>query len=83
MSLRNAHNRKCRSCIYDCKASGSWKAQITLCSVWRCPLWVKRPTTKSIPDSVLKYYGIAPGGLEEELASLEEKAQKHAFSEVT
>jgi len=61
MSLRKAINAKCSDCIYDVHAAGTKLQQVTLCSVFDCPLWSVRPTTKApIPDGVLKYYGIEP-----------------------
>jgi len=60
MSLRKAINGKCRDCIYDDLAAGTWRQQVTLCSSPDCPLYRVRPQTKArIPESVLVYYGIA------------------------
>lgn len=57
-SLRSAVNETCKSCSYDSSARGTWRQQITLCSVKSCPLWPHRPITSSgIPASVLEYYG--------------------------
>ena len=59
MSLRKAINDKCKSCIHDDLAAGTWRQQVTLCSCPDCPLWDFRPKTPSaIPDSVLDYYGV-------------------------
>lgn len=70
MSLRKAIDNKCRSCIYDHLAAGTWRQQITLCTVTVCPLWPYRPQTKStIPDSVLRYYGIDPGDFQHQAAT--------------
>ncbi len=67
MSLRKAVNEKCKSCIYDEMAKGTWRQQVTLCSVWSCPLFDARPTTDRIPESVLNYYGItSPESLDQE-----------------
>lgn len=67
MSLRNAINEYCKSCIYDEMAMGTWKQQVTLCLVGNCKLFDVRPTTDRIPASVLKYYGvISPEALNEE-----------------
>ena len=56
-SLRKCINKHCRCCIYDRAAAGTWKQQVTLCSVTGCPLYPVRPVTESaIPDSVLDYY---------------------------
>ncbi len=58
-SLRKCLNDNCRSCIYDPKAAGTWRQQVTLCTVRGCALYPVRPVTKApIPDSVLKYYGV-------------------------
>ena len=59
LSLRNCVNEKCKSCIYDPKASGTWRQQVTLCSVTSCPLYLRRPVSKApIPESVLDYYSV-------------------------
>lgn len=57
--LRKCINDHCKNCIYDPLAMGTWKQQVTLCSVKECSLYPVRPTTKApIPESVLDYYGI-------------------------
>lgn len=59
MSLRKAVNGKCRDCIHDELAAGTWLQQVTLCPAEDCPLYGVRPQSKSrIPDNVLSYYGI-------------------------
>jgi len=59
MSLRKAVNGKCRDCIHDELAAGTWLQQVALCPDDACPLYGVRPKTKSrIPESVLVYYGI-------------------------
>lgn len=56
-SLRKHINAFCKGCIYDCAAAGTWRQQVTLCSVTSCELYDARPVTKSpIPESVLDYY---------------------------
>ena len=58
-SLRKCVDDKCKMCIYDPKAAGTWRQQVTLCSVTICPLYPVRPVTKSpIPIRVLKYYSV-------------------------
>ena len=56
--LRKAINAHCRSCSYDSSAKGSWRAQVTLCPILGCELYDVRPTTDTIADSVLEYYGV-------------------------
>lgn len=59
MSLRQAINAKCKDCTYDPVAPGTWRQQVTLCSVTVCPLWPVRPKTDAhIPESVLRFYGV-------------------------
>lgn len=59
---QKAINRMCKSCIYDPSARGTWRQQVTLCSVTACPLYAHRPqSTVKISDDILEYYGIAPG----------------------
>ena len=59
MSLRKAINEHCKSCIYDDVAPGTWKQQITLCSVTCCSLFDVRPVSRGqIPESVLSFYGV-------------------------
>ena len=46
-SLRGAINAKCRDCIYDQKASGTWRMQVEACTVTGCPLYPVRPVSTS------------------------------------
>ena len=59
-SLRNAIDAHCRDCTYDSGAAGTWRQQVTLCSVKdNCALYPVRPVTKApIPESVLDYYQV-------------------------
>ena len=58
-SLRKRINQHCKSCIYDPYAPGTWRQQVTLCSVKSCAFYDVRPrTTSAIPKSVLSYYGV-------------------------
>lgn len=38
---------KCRDCIYDELERGTWREQVTGCTVRSCPLWEVRPTSTS------------------------------------
>ena len=49
MSLRNAVNAKCRECIHDPAAPGTWREQVAQCSVIRCGLWSVRPAPSGGP----------------------------------
>jgi len=57
MSLRKAINEKCKDCIYDPLAGGTWLKQVELCTCSDCPLYPVRPTPRqgsSEPDSKLR-----------------------------
>jgi hypothetical protein len=41
--LRARINAHCVSCVYDEKIPGSWKRQVTECTVTSCPIWDIRP----------------------------------------
>lgn len=59
VSLRTAIDDNCRTCIFDSAAAGTWRQQVTLCSVTSCSIYPVRPVTKSaIPESVLNYYSV-------------------------
>ena len=56
--LREKIDQHCKKCIYDSSAAGSWRQQVTLCSVKTCEFHDVRPKTSyPIPNSVLTYYG--------------------------
>jgi len=58
-SMREAINAKCKWCIYDDKAEGTWRKQVELCTCTDCPLHTYRPVTTS--KSLQK--GPMPAGL--------------------
>ena len=59
-SLRKRINQNCKDCIYDRHAPGTWRKQVTLCSVKSCAFYDVRPkTTSAIPKSVLEYYQVS------------------------
>lgn len=41
---------KCRECIHDDLAAGTWRQQVTACPVTDCALWTFRPLAGGIPD---------------------------------
>ncbi len=58
-SLRKCIDENCKTCIFDPKAAGTWRQQVTLCSVTNCALYPVRPASNArIPKSVLKYFGV-------------------------
>ena len=58
-SLRKGIDLHCKNCVYDHLAVGTWRQQVTLCSVKSCALYDVRPkSTRPIPESVLSYYGV-------------------------
>lgn len=71
MSLRAAINRKCTECIYDPGSPGTKAQQIAVCTSRSCPLFGVRPkTAKVITASLLGYWGLSPGDLDEYAQSL-------------
>ena len=51
MSLRNAINQMCKSCIYDPEVEGGWIQQVSLCNLSACPLWEHRPKPRTSSQS--------------------------------
>ena len=49
---------KCKDCIYDPLAGGTWLKQVENCNVYYCPLWVVRPITRQSRLDGLKAYEI-------------------------
>jgi hypothetical protein len=43
---------KCRDCLYDDKASGTWRQQVSACNLTDCPLWRVRPLAGGVPDCI-------------------------------
>ncbi len=71
-SLRKRIDLIFRSCIYDEKAPGNWRQQVTACECDYCPLWAVRPVSKGKPTSreggVLPDCGTQKGVLSEQVA---------------
>lgn len=58
-SLRKAIDENCKECIYDPLAGGSWRKQVTLCTVNKCPLYPVRPlaeNAKCLLDGVRRHH---------------------------
>jgi len=49
MSLRRAIDSKCRDCIHDKAAPGTWREQVAQCPCLKCPLWPFRPAPSGGP----------------------------------
>lgn len=49
-SLRTAIDQNCKQCIYDKACPGTWRQQVSLCTVIKCPIWDVRamPTSASL-----------------------------------
>ena len=59
MSLRKPVDEKCKDCIYDPTAPGTWRQQVALCSANSCPLWrVRAKPASPMPESTLRWYGV-------------------------
>lgn len=46
-SLRSLVDAKCRECIYDPCAPGTWREQVARCGGVNCPLYSARPAPRS------------------------------------
>ena len=46
-SHRAAIDAKCRSCVYDPDAPGTWRAQVADCAGVSCPLYAVRPLPRA------------------------------------
>jgi hypothetical protein len=47
MSRTAAINAKCKDCIHDSCAPGTWRQQVEACAIRSCPLWDFRPKSHS------------------------------------
>lgn len=47
MSFRKAINTKCRDCIYDTLAEGTWLEQVFQCTMKDCGLYAYRPIPRA------------------------------------
>lgn len=48
MGMRKAIDEKCKDCIYDPLAGGTWRQQTQACNSMGCPLWPYRPLTRGM-----------------------------------
>lgn len=53
-SFRKAVNAKCKDCIYDSCAKGTWREQVQMCTAIDCPLWEVRPQIKTLSEKQAK-----------------------------
>ena len=62
-SLRKAIDSHCKQCIYDNLCPGTWRQQVTLCTVFKCPLWEVRPraATQLLPDAGIGHEMVEKG----------------------
>ena len=50
MTRAQAIAAKCRECIHDPNASGTWREQVATCGCTDCPLWRYRALPRHAPD---------------------------------
>jgi hypothetical protein len=50
-SLKKCIEEKCKDCIYDPLAGGTWREQVESCRSTKCPLWAVRPITVATLNS--------------------------------
>lgn len=54
-SLRDAIDAKCKDCIYDSNADGTWRDQVEACTSGNCPLYDVRPKSwQTVRNEALK-----------------------------
>ena len=59
MSLRKPVDEKCKDCIYDSAVPGTWRQQVSLCTIKTCSFWgIRAKPTSPIPESTLRWYGV-------------------------
>lgn len=49
MTRNQAIAAKCRECIHDPQAAGTWREQVAVCGCTDCPLWRFRPLPRHAP----------------------------------
>lgn len=54
MTRGQAIAAKCRDCIYDSCAGGTWREQVGCCTAVGCPLWRFRPLPRNAPHWMVK-----------------------------
>lgn len=50
MTRARAIAAKCRDCIHDPEAAGTWREQVGACACTGCPLWRFRPLPRRAPQ---------------------------------
>lgn len=70
-SLRQAINDKCKECIYDSRAEGTWRQQVKNCTSPGCKLYEVRPMPHSVNNEV---------NLKEKSSELVQKEEQLALS---
>ncbi len=66
LSLRSAVNAKCKACVYDPLARGTWREQVADCGNPACALYDVRP----VPRECMRRGQIDPGKIAEVHAKL-------------
>ena len=49
-SYKAAVTAKCKECIYDPMAKGTWRKQVQDCTSYACPLYEVRPISAYVED---------------------------------
>ena len=50
ISRKKAIEEKCKECIYEQGASGTWRQQVDMCTSHTCPLYPVRPTSATYKE---------------------------------
>ena len=60
MGMRAAIDAKCRDCIYDPLAGGTWRAQVEACTATDCGLFPYRPRSRAGKTARARVEGRSP-----------------------
>jgi len=71
MTRAQAIAAKCRQCIHDPLAPGTWREQVATCHCTDCPLWLFRPLPGNAPQWIASR---EPHNLPDDFVSLDHDA---------
>jgi hypothetical protein len=69
-SLKQCIADKCKDCIYDHLAPGTWREQVEQCNSPKCALWPVRPMTIATINLQRKAKGVTGAALDSLVADL-------------
>ena len=75
MSLRKSIDAYCKGCAFDCQDKGTWRQQVSACTIKECELYSVRPVGDHnkktvLPVELLKHWQIEPEDLDQRARDL-------------